>query len=153
PVDVLLHHGPPSCQGVRCPVRSVCARRGGLRQRRTRNRRGEPPVPVLPWGRSGARSSVRVGSSTANQERVSMDQTTRSLRGLIGVLSADFAALSASRLLSIAVPWFVLTTTGSAVQTGLIAFCQITPFAVAQTLSGPLIDRIGPRRIAVAGDL
>jgi MFS family permease len=77
----------------------------------------------------------------------------RSLRGLIGVLSADFAALSANRLLSIAVPWFVLTTTGSATKTGLIAFCQITPFVIAQALSGPLIDRIGPRRIAIAGDL
>ncbi|MGH3382234.1 MAG: MFS transporter [Actinoallomurus sp.] len=77
----------------------------------------------------------------------------RSLRGLIGVLSADFAALSANRLLSIAVPWFVLTTTGSATKTGLIAFCQITPFVIAQALAGPLIDRIGPRRIAITGDL
>jgi MFS family permease len=79
--------------------------------------------------------------------------TARSLRGLIGVLSADFAALSANRLLSIAVPWFVLTTTGSAAKTGLIAFCQITPFVVAQALAGPLIDRLGPRRISITGDL
>ena len=78
---------------------------------------------------------------------------TRSFRGLLGVLGADFAALSANRLLSIAVPWFVLTTTGSAAETGLIAFCQITPFVVAQALAGPLIDRLGPRRIAITGDL
>ncbi|MDN3356440.1 MFS transporter [Actinomadura sp. DC4] len=77
----------------------------------------------------------------------------RSLRGLYGLLGADFAALSANRLLSIAVPWFVLTTTGSAAKTGLIAFCQITPYVISQALAGPLIDRIGPRRIAIAGDL
>ncbi|MEU8270517.1 MFS transporter [Sphaerisporangium sp. NPDC049002] len=77
----------------------------------------------------------------------------RSLRGLIGVLGADLAALSANRLLSIAVPWLVLTTTGSPAKTGLVAFCQITPFVIAQALAGPLIDRIGPRRVAITGDL
>jgi MFS family permease len=77
----------------------------------------------------------------------------RSLRGLIGVLGAYAAALSANRLLSIAVPWFVLTTTGSATKTGLIAFCQVTPFVISQALAGPLIDRIGPRRISITGDV
>ena len=78
---------------------------------------------------------------------------TRSSRGLAGVLGADLVSLTANRLLLVAVPWFVLSTTGSATQTGLVAFCQITPFVVAQALAGPLIDRIGPRRIAIAGDL
>lgn len=78
---------------------------------------------------------------------------TRSLRGLMGVLTSEFAALSANRLLLVAVPWFVLSSTGSAAMTGLVAFCQITPFVIAQALAGPLIDRIGPRRIAVVGDL
>lgn len=78
---------------------------------------------------------------------------TRSLRGLIGVLSTDFAALSATRLLSIAVPWYVLVTTGSVAKTGVVTFCQIVPFVVAQPLVGPLIDRIGPRRVSISGDL
>lgn len=77
----------------------------------------------------------------------------RSLRGLIGVLSTDFAALSATRLLSIAVPWYVLVTTGSVAKTGVVTFCQIVPFVVAQPLVGPLIDRIGPRRVSISGDL
>jgi MFS family permease len=80
-------------------------------------------------------------------------QPPRSWRGLVGVLSAYGATLSANRMISIAVPWFVLTTTGSAAKTGLIAFCQITPFVVVQILAGPLIDRIGARRISIAGDL
>jgi MFS family permease len=81
------------------------------------------------------------------------ETTPRTRRGLVGVLGAQAASFSANRLLSIAVPWFVLTTTGSVTKTGLIAFCQITPFVVAQTLAGPLIDRIGPRRISIAGDV
>lgn len=76
----------------------------------------------------------------------------RSLRGLVGVLSAMTAALSANRLLSIALPWFVLSTTGSAAKTGLVVFCQLGAYVVAQALAGPLIDRIGPRRISVTGD-
>jgi len=81
------------------------------------------------------------------------EQNPRSLRGLIGVLSTDFAALSATRLLSVAVPWFVLVTTGSVAMTGLVTFFQIVPFVISQPLVGPLIDRIGPRRVSIGGDL
>ena len=84
---------------------------------------------------------------------MTLGQPPRSSRGLIGVLGAQAASLSANRLLLIAVPWFVLTTTGSVAKTGLIAFCQITPFVLAQALAGPLIDRVGPRRISIAGDV
>ncbi|WP_406278249.1 MFS transporter [Embleya sp. NBC_00896] len=77
----------------------------------------------------------------------------RSRRGLIGMLAANAASLSANRVLSIALPWFVLTTTGSIAKTGLVAFCQIVPYVISQALSGPLIDRIGPKRISVVGDL
>ena len=74
-------------------------------------------------------------------------------RGLIGVLSAEAASFTANRMLSIAVPWFVLTTTGSVAKTGLVAFCQITPFVIVQALAGPLIDRVGPRRVSIGGDV
>lgn len=77
----------------------------------------------------------------------------RLLRGLIGMLAANAAALSANRVLSIALPWFVLTTTGSIAKTGLVAFCQIVPYVISQALSGPIIDRMGPKRISVSGDL
>lgn len=77
----------------------------------------------------------------------------RSVRGLGGVLGADLVSLSANRLLLVAVPWFVLTTTGSAAQTGLVAFAQITPFVIVQALAGPLIDRVGARRVSILGDV
>ncbi|MGH8793190.1 MAG: MFS transporter [Stackebrandtia sp.] len=77
----------------------------------------------------------------------------RSLRGLAGVLSANVAAWTGTRLLWIALPWFVLSTTGSAAKTGLVVFAQMGPFVVSQVLSGPLIDRIGPRRVSIVCDL
>ncbi|WP_232344604.1 MULTISPECIES: MFS transporter [Actinoplanes] len=74
-------------------------------------------------------------------------------RGLTGVLGAQACTLSANRLLTVAVPWLVLDRTGSAAQTGLVVACQVLPYAFTQWLAGPLLDRIGPRRISAAGDV
>ncbi|WP_285553022.1 MFS transporter [Actinoplanes regularis] len=74
-------------------------------------------------------------------------------RGLSGVLSSQACTLSANRLLTVAVPWLVLDRTGSAAQAGLVVACQVLPYAFTQWLAGPLLDRIGPRRISAAGDV
>lgn len=72
---------------------------------------------------------------------------------LTGFLTADAVSLAGTRLAQIAVPWLVLTTTGSASKTGVVAFAEIAPLVLAQGLCGPWIDRAGPRRMAVAFDL
>jgi MFS family permease len=72
---------------------------------------------------------------------------------LVGFLTADAVSLAGTRLAQIAVPWLVLTTTGSASKTGVVAFAEIAPLVLAQALCGPWIDRAGPRRMAVAFDL
>ncbi len=77
----------------------------------------------------------------------------RNWRGLAGVLAAQAVAWTGTRVSAIALPWFVLTTTGSVVQTGIIAFVEMAPYVVCQALLGPVIDRAGPRRISIAGDL
>jgi predicted MFS family arabinose efflux permease len=53
----------------------------------------------------------------------------------------------------LAIPWFVLTATGSAARTGVAAACETVPLVVASALGGPLIDRIGARRAAVGSDV
>lgn len=77
----------------------------------------------------------------------------RSWRGLAGVLAAQTVAWTGTRLSAIALPWFVLSSTGSATQTGLVVFAEMGPYVVVQALAGPLIDRLGPRRISVSCDL
>ncbi|MGH3499854.1 MAG: MFS transporter, partial [Nocardioidaceae bacterium] len=52
-----------------------------------------------------------------------------------------------------AIPWFVLTTTGSATQTGLVAFAEMAPYVTSKALGGPVIDRVGARRISVSADV
>lgn len=81
------------------------------------------------------------------------DVTPRRWRGLIGVLTAQGLAWTGTRLSTIALPWFVLTTTDSAALTGIVVFAEMTPYVIMQVLAGPVIDQIGPRRISIAGDL
>lgn len=62
-------------------------------------------------------------------------------------------SLTGTRISGIALPWFVLVTTGSATQTGLVAFFEMTPYVVVKALTGPLVDRVGPRVISWTTDL
>src|SRR5690242_8106327 len=56
-------------------------------------------------------------------------------------------------LMFMAVPWFVLQTTGSVVQTGLAAFFSTAAVAASALLGAPVVDRLGFRRASVVSDL
>ncbi|HZC25491.1 MAG TPA: MFS transporter [Actinopolymorphaceae bacterium] len=77
----------------------------------------------------------------------------RSRRGLVGLLTAEAVSLTGTRLSAIALPWFVLVSSGSATRTGLVAFCEMGPYVVAKAVTGPLVDRVGPRRVSILGDV
>ena len=77
----------------------------------------------------------------------------RTWTGLVSVLAAQAASWSAARMLLVAVPWLVMTHTGDIAVTGAVAACQTVPYALGQYLTGPLLDRAGPRWISVGGDL
>ncbi|MER6630391.1 MFS transporter [Streptomyces sp. NPDC000987] len=77
----------------------------------------------------------------------------RSLRPLGGVLAAMAVSLTGTRISVVALPWLVLVTTGSATRTGLVAFCEMTPYVVVKAFTGPLVDRIGPRAVSWSTDL
>lgn len=72
---------------------------------------------------------------------------------LVGALTAEGISFLGTRVSMIAIPWFVLSTTGSATQTGLVAAVEITPLVIFKALGGPLLDRVGPRRVTLACDL
>ncbi|MEV0389542.1 MFS transporter [Nonomuraea sp. NPDC050643] len=74
-------------------------------------------------------------------------------RALTGVLGAIAVSLTGTRVSAIALPWFVLESTGSAAQTGLVAFAEMAPYVLVKALAGPIIDRAGPRRISWACDV
>lgn len=53
----------------------------------------------------------------------------------------------------LAIPWFVLQTTGSVVQTGLTAFFATASVAISALLGSAIVDRLGFRRASVVSDL
>ncbi|TCL88454.1 MFS transporter [Curtobacterium sp. PhB142] len=70
-------------------------------------------------------------------------------KALWGLVAANAVSASGTRLSQIAIPWLVLTSTGSASKTGIVAFAELAPLVLAQTFGGPWVDRLGPRRVAV----
>lgn len=79
--------------------------------------------------------------------------TTTRRAPLVGGLTAEGISFLGTRISMIAIPWFVLSTTGSATQTGLVAAAEIAPLVIFKALGGPLLDRVGPRRVTLACDL
>ncbi|MBZ5738001.1 MFS transporter [Nocardioides mangrovi] len=69
-----------------------------------------------------------------------------------GWLVSEAISLTGTRVSMIALPWFVLTTTGSPTRTGAVALAEMLPLVVLKVLSGPVIDRIGARRVSIACD-
>jgi MFS family permease len=69
------------------------------------------------------------------------------------LLSAYVVSMLGTSMSELAVPWLVLTTTGSAGKTGLVAFAQMLPYVTMQALAGPVVDRVGLRRSYVCGNL
>ncbi|WP_322870348.1 MFS transporter [Streptomyces goshikiensis] len=74
-------------------------------------------------------------------------------RPFAAVLAANTVSIAGSSLTLIGVPWFVLQTTGSAGRAGIVAFCATLPVVVAALVGGPVIDRIGRRRVSAVSDL
>ncbi|MFJ3911739.1 putative MFS family arabinose efflux permease [Streptomyces sp. 2132.2] len=76
-----------------------------------------------------------------------------SRRPFAAVLAANTISIAGSSVTLIGVPWFVLQTTGSAGRAGVVAFCATLPVVVAALVGGPVIDRIGRRRVSALSDL
>ncbi|MFG2845003.1 MFS transporter [Kitasatospora sp. NPDC048296] len=81
-----------------------------------------------------------------------VDPPARSFRPLAGVLTAMAVSTTGTRVSAIALPWFVLASTGSATMTGLVAFAEMTPYVLVKALTGPLVDRLGPRVVSWTTD-
>src|SRR5437763_3756677 len=53
----------------------------------------------------------------------------------------------------LAIPWFVLQTTGSVEQTGITAFFSTLPTVLAAFFGSAIVDRLGYKRTSVIGDI
>ncbi|RZS77929.1 transmembrane secretion effector [Motilibacter rhizosphaerae] len=73
-------------------------------------------------------------------------------RALPALLVAQGVSTVGTRMSVIAVPWFVLVTTGSAARTGLVAFAELAAYVVSSVAGSPVVDRVGPRRASLVCD-
>ena len=84
---------------------------------------------------------------------ISVDSATGiDRRPLTGLLGASLVSILGTAMSQLAIPWLVLTTSGSAAQTGTVAFAETAPYVALQALAGPLVDRIGARRACLYGN-
>jgi MFS family permease len=72
---------------------------------------------------------------------------------IVALLTANAISMVGNNLGLVAVPWFVLETTGSAARSGVVAFAIVLPTVLAAILGGALVDRVGNKRISVLADL
>ena len=72
---------------------------------------------------------------------------------LRALLAANAVSVLGSSMTLLALPWFVLATTGSAGRTGLVAACEGIGLGVSALLGSPLVNRLGARRAAVLSDV
>lgn len=58
-----------------------------------------------------------------------------------------------NQLTALAIPWFVLATTGSAANAGMVGVAAVAPAVLAAFLGGAVVDRLGPKRTSVLADI
>jgi len=81
------------------------------------------------------------------------NQTAAARLPIFAFLGGNAISLIGSMLTMVALPWFVLETTGSAGKMGITAFVIALPGFVMGVFGGALVDRIGFRRVSIAADL
>ena len=72
---------------------------------------------------------------------------------LVALLTANAVSMSGNVAALVAIPWFVLQTTGSAARTGVVAAAGLVPIVVSGFIGGALVDRLGYRRASIVADL
>lgn len=77
---------------------------------------------------------------------------SRSRAPLYGLVAAYLVSATGTAMSDVAVPWLVLVTTGSAASTGIVGFSLMAPYVLLQATAGPLVDRVGLRRMYLLGN-
>ena len=97
-------------------------------------------------------SSIGEGHSDGGEAGASQPGL-RDRRPMTGVLIANAVSMTGDSLAAVAIPWFVLETTGSAARAGLTGGAAVLPALLAGIFGGTFVDRVGPKRASVLADV
>lgn len=73
-------------------------------------------------------------------------------RSLLGLLTAELVSLTGSSMTFVALPWFVLSTTGSTAKMGWVLAAEMLPIAIFGIPAGTLISKLGAKRTMLISD-
>ena len=74
-------------------------------------------------------------------------------RSIFALISAEVVSSLGSQMTFLALPWFVLSTTGSPTRMGIVLAAELAPIAILGIPSGAVIARFGARRTMIVSDL
>ena len=73
-------------------------------------------------------------------------------RSLIGLLTAELVSLTGSAMTFVALPWFVLATTGSTAKMGWVLAAEMLPIAIFGIPAGTVIAKLGAKKTMLISD-
>src|SRR5215472_628841 len=93
-------------------------------------------------------------------EIVALDKTVHTFyfiavlknRSLIGLVSAELVSLTGSAMTFVALPFFVLVTTGSTAKMGWVLAAELLPIAIFGIPAGTVIAKLGAKRTMLISD-
>ncbi len=73
-------------------------------------------------------------------------------RSLIGLVTAELVSLTGSAMTFVALPWFVLATTGSTAKMGWVLAAEMLPIAIFGIPAGTVISKLGGKKTMLISD-
>jgi predicted MFS family arabinose efflux permease len=74
-------------------------------------------------------------------------------RSLLALVGAELISRLGSQLTNLALPWFVLVTSGSPTRMGVVFAVELVPFVLFGIPAASVVDRLGPRATMWLSDL
>ncbi len=73
-------------------------------------------------------------------------------RSLLGLITAELVSLTGSAMTFVALPWFVLATTGSTAKMGWVLAAEMLPIAIFGIPAGTVISKLGGKKTMLISD-
>jgi MFS family permease len=73
-------------------------------------------------------------------------------RRILALLAAELVSSLGSQFTALALPWFVLVTTGSPTKMGLVFAAELVPMALLGIPAGSVVNRLGPKASMLIAD-
>jgi MFS family permease len=123
-------------------------------------------APSYPWWANARRAPSRIWrlrASTCSSDTFGIDALYKNVRtfyiiavlrdrSLVALLVGEIVSTTGTAMTFLALPWFVLETTGSPTRMSVVLAAELLAVAIFGVPSGSLVGRLGARRTMLASD-